>query len=168
MTGEIYERLESGVREADLHFVNWLGGPQVDSRESTVAAPASGEAGVSAPTVQPRAAFAAGERRAKGMDLGLSGKKALVTAASRGIGLSIARQLADDGCAVAICARSEGGLESAVKDLEQRGVRVFAKAVDVSDGSALRAFVAEAARACPNFAIEVRREVGATRVRVQP
>ncbi len=170
MTGAIYERLESGgcrvtetdgrsgvftengrwlsgeVREADLHFLNWVGGPQVESSGGTISGLASGEAGAAVPTFQPRATVA-GERKGKGMDLGLSGKRALVTAASRGIGLSIARQLADEGCDVAICARSEGGLESAVKDLEQRGVRVFAKAVDVSDGPALRAFVAEAAGA---------------------
>jgi len=81
------------------------------------------------------------------MDLGLSGKKALVTAATRGIGLAIARALADEGADVAICARAAGGLESAKKDLEARGVRVFTKAVDVSDGAALRAFVAEAGQA---------------------
>ena len=78
------------------------------------------------------------------MDLGLQGKKGLVTAASRGIGLAIAQTLADQGVDVAICARSEGGLESARKDLEGRGVKVFAKSVDVGDGDALRAFVTEA------------------------
>ena len=71
------------------------------------------------------------------MDLGLSGKKALVTAATRGIGLAIARALADEGVDVALCARAAGGLESARKDLEARGVKVFAKAVDVADGAAL-------------------------------
>jgi NAD(P)-dependent dehydrogenase (short-subunit alcohol dehydrogenase family) len=81
------------------------------------------------------------------MDLGLAGRKALITAASRGIGLAIARVFADQGCDVAICARAAGGLESARKDLESRGARVFAKSVDVSDGAALRAFVAEAASA---------------------
>ena len=68
------------------------------------------------------------------MDLGLSGRKAIVTAASRGIGLSIAQLLADEGVDVAICARAEGGLEAARKDLEGRGVKVFTKSVDVSDG----------------------------------
>ena len=79
------------------------------------------------------------------MDLGLSGRKALVTAATRGIGLSIAQTLADNGCDVAICARGEGGLESTRKDLEARGVVVFTKSVDVADGDAFKAFVAEAA-----------------------
>ncbi len=81
------------------------------------------------------------------MDLGLNGRKAIVTAASRGIGLCIAQTLADQGVDVAICARAEGRLEEAKKDLEGRGVAVFTKSVDVSDGDALKAFVVEAAGA---------------------
>lgn len=79
------------------------------------------------------------------MDLGLRGRKAVVTAATRGIGLAIARQLADEGVDVALCARGAAGLEAARKELEARGVRVVAKALDVGDGEALRRFVAEAA-----------------------
>jgi NAD(P)-dependent dehydrogenase (short-subunit alcohol dehydrogenase family) len=81
------------------------------------------------------------------MDLGLDGRRAIVTAASRGIGLAIARTLADEGCHVAICARSEGGLEAARKDLEARGVRVFTRSVDVADRAALEGFVKAAAEA---------------------
>ena len=39
------------------------------------------------------------------MNLGIEGKKALVTGGSHGIGLAIAKALADEGCDVAICAR---------------------------------------------------------------
>jgi NAD(P)-dependent dehydrogenase (short-subunit alcohol dehydrogenase family) len=81
------------------------------------------------------------------MDLALRGRKAIVTAASRGIGLAIARTLADEGVDLALCARGAAGLESAKKDLEARGVRVFTKALDVGDGDAVRAFVREAAEA---------------------
>ena len=81
------------------------------------------------------------------MDLGLSGRKALVTGASRGIGLAIARAFADQGADVAICARAQGALESARKELEARGAKVFAKSVDVADGAALAAFVEESASA---------------------
>jgi NAD(P)-dependent dehydrogenase (short-subunit alcohol dehydrogenase family) len=76
------------------------------------------------------------------MDLGLSGKKALITGASRGIGRAIAETLADEGASLAICARNQKGLDEAVKDLEGRGAKVFAKAVDVGDGDALKGFIA--------------------------
>jgi 3-oxoacyl-[acyl-carrier protein] reductase len=171
VTGAIYERLEGGrckvtetdgrsgvfdhkarwisgdVREADLHFIDWIAGAQLGQGGAALPALSAPPSEPAAPALQARAARAGGNGKGKGMDLGLSGKKALVTAASRGIGLAIARQFADDGADVAICARSQAGLETALKDLEQRGVRVFAKAVDVSDGAALKAFVAEAAGA---------------------
>ena len=41
------------------------------------------------------------------MDLGLTGKAALVTGATSGIGLAIARRLGEEGCRVAICGRDE-------------------------------------------------------------
>ena len=55
------------------------------------------------------------------MDLQLTDKKAIVTGASRGIGRAIARQLALEGCDVAICARTEGPLQAAAA--EMRGSR---------------------------------------------
>ena len=79
------------------------------------------------------------------MDLGLTGRKALVTAASRGIGLAVAQTFADAGCDVALCARGDAGLETARKDLESRGVRVFTRAFDVADADALKSFVEDAA-----------------------
>lgn len=78
------------------------------------------------------------------MDLGLTGRKVLITAASRGIGLATARTFADNGCDVAICARGEAGLETARKDLEARGARVFTRALDVSAAEDLRSFVEDA------------------------
>jgi NAD(P)-dependent dehydrogenase (short-subunit alcohol dehydrogenase family) len=81
------------------------------------------------------------------MELGLTGSKAIVTGASRGIGRAIAQALASEGCDLGICARGAEGLEAARKDLEERGARVFSRAVDVSDANALRAFIAAAAAA---------------------
>lgn len=79
------------------------------------------------------------------MDLGLRGKKAIVTGASRGIGRSIATALAEEGVDLAICSRSAEGLEEARKDLEGRGVRVVSQALDVADGEALKEWIGAAA-----------------------
>lgn len=79
------------------------------------------------------------------MDLELRGRVALVTGASRGLGRAIALRLAEEGCALAVCARDGEGLATAVSELEARGVPVFATALDVTDAPALEAFVADAA-----------------------
>ena len=54
------------------------------------------------------------------MDLGLEGRVALVTGASRGIGLGIARELAAEGAAVAISSRSPERIESAAAEIGAR------------------------------------------------
>ena len=146
-------RWHSGaLRDADPHFLLWVGGPTLEPRgglqSGRFAAPPP-PARASAP--QPPAAAAGANqtpaRRSSTMDLALRGRRAVVTAASRGIGLAIARTLADEGADLAICARGAAGLESAKKDLEARSARVFAAALDVGDRDALRRFVGEAAEA---------------------
>ncbi len=79
------------------------------------------------------------------MDLGLNGRRALVTGASRGIGRAIAGTLAAEGCSLAVCARGAEGLEKAAAELSANGTQVFARPVDVSDTVALKDFVSAAA-----------------------
>ena len=69
------------------------------------------------------------------MDLGLSGKFALVTGGSHGIGLASARQLAAEGCNVAICSRSQQRLDAAMESLKGYGVRLLAVTADVLEAT---------------------------------
>ena len=71
------------------------------------------------------------------MDLGLRGKTAVVTGASRGIGRAIALRLADEGAGLAICARGEATLREIEAQLRTRSVPVHAEVCDVSNAEAL-------------------------------
>lgn len=61
------------------------------------------------------------------------GKVALITGASRGIGRSIACELADQGCSVVICGRNQAALNRVEKELSRRKVGVLAVNFDVRD-----------------------------------
>lgn len=63
----------------------------------------------------------------------LHGQVALITGGSRGLGLALARELADQGCRLAICARYEAELLRAGEELERRGADVLAVRCDVAD-----------------------------------
>jgi len=78
------------------------------------------------------------------MDLGLSGKKALITGSTRGIGRAIANLLADEGADLAICSRNQEEVDSAVAELSAKGVKVTGAVVDVADRESYQAWIASA------------------------
>ena len=79
------------------------------------------------------------------MDLGLAGKKAAITGGTRGIGRAIADLLADEGCDVAVCARSEEAIVAAVDALQAKGVHAGGGPADVRDGAVLTDWLKSAA-----------------------
>jgi 3-oxoacyl-[acyl-carrier protein] reductase len=82
------------------------------------------------------------------MDLGISGRPALVAAASKGLGKGCAAALAAEGARVAICARDGGALEATRDEIaEATGATVVAITADVSREEDARRFVREGAEA---------------------
>jgi NAD(P)-dependent dehydrogenase (short-subunit alcohol dehydrogenase family) len=78
------------------------------------------------------------------MDLGLKGRKAVVTGGTRGIGRAIAEALAAEGVDVAVCARHAAEVTETVAALKAHGVNACGAAVDISQGEAYQAWVASA------------------------
>jgi 3-oxoacyl-[acyl-carrier protein] reductase len=75
----------------------------------------------------------------------ISGKIAIVTGGTRGIGRAIAERLLREGCQVAICGRTEKSVESAVAAMKSLG-RVFGYAADVTRPDAVKKFFAAVER----------------------
>jgi len=71
------------------------------------------------------------------MDLHLDGARAVVSGASRGLGLAIADTLAAEGAAVALLARGQEGLARAAAQVGRHGHLVLTRTVDVTDHAAL-------------------------------
>ncbi len=76
----------------------------------------------------------------------LAGQVALVTGASRGIGLAIARRLGQMGARLALCARTRDRLERAADSLRQQGFPVLAVVADVANAASVAALVEQTRR----------------------
>jgi 3-oxoacyl-[acyl-carrier protein] reductase len=96
------------------------------------------------------------------MDLGLRGKHAIVTGASRGIGLAIARELAAEGCNLTIAARGQEGLAAAARELRVQGVAVATAAVDLSSAEGCQQVVERALEHTGTIDILVQNAGGST------
>jgi len=95
------------------------------------------------------------------VDLGLKGKKAIVTGGTRGIGRAIADLLVEEGCDVAVCARTPEQVAEAVAAFKAKGVNAMGEAFDVADADALAVFIDRAAGALGGLNIFVANISGA-------
>jgi len=82
------------------------------------------------------------------MDLGLTGRVALVTGASRGIGAGIAASLAQEGCRLVLVARGQEALEAHAQALRELGAEVHALALDLLEPDAAAHAVQETLSRC--------------------
>jgi NAD(P)-dependent dehydrogenase (short-subunit alcohol dehydrogenase family) len=81
------------------------------------------------------------------VDLQLSGKRAVVTGGSRGIGKAIARQLAEEGVDVVIAARGQEQLDATAAEIAKAtGRRIIPIVADMGDDASVEALVATAVR----------------------
>ena len=90
------------------------------------------------------------------MELGLEGRRALVTGGSRGIGKAVALALAREGVDCAIAARTEGALKDAANELAAAtGRKIVPIVVELADAASIRAMVESAASALGGLEILV-------------
>lgn len=75
------------------------------------------------------------------MDLGLKGKKVILTGGSRGIGRAALEIFAEEGCDVAFFSRNAEQVAATVESLSRHGGKVIGTALDMSDHDAYRAWL---------------------------
>ncbi len=79
------------------------------------------------------------------MDMELEGKRVVITGGTKGIGREIALTFAREKANVAVCARDAVAVAAFIEELSALGVQATGRAVDVSNGAELRAWVREVA-----------------------
>lgn len=94
------------------------------------------------------------------MNIDLSGKRAVVTGGSRGIGRAIALAFAEAGAHVSVCARGAEALEVARAEIAAKRVTAHAATCDLADGEAVARYIAEAAEALGGIDILVNNASG--------
>ena len=85
------------------------------------------------------------------MDLGLKGRKAIVTGATKGIGRAIVDLLASEGVDVGLCARTEDEVQEALRALSSRGVTAVGEALNVRDAEAYAGWLGQSDGHCHRF-----------------
>jgi len=95
------------------------------------------------------------------VELGLAGRKAIVTGGSKGLGRAIAEELAREGADLAICARDRDQLGMAADELRQFGRTIHARTADVTDPEQIEAFVGSSVEALGGIDVLVNNAGGA-------
>src|ERR1700689_2548390 len=95
------------------------------------------------------------------MDLGLAGRRAVVTGGSKGLGKGIAPGLLAEEAQVVICSRDDAELEATAAELRKPGGTVFAFRCDVTDPPEAPAFITQAASALGGIDILVNKAAAA-------